>query len=238
MPARSTRWSGRTAPASPRSSRSSPACTAATPATFRFDGEPSTSPRPRSQGRRHRGDLPGADALPRPLGHREHLHGPPAARAAGAGSTARAMHAEADGALRPARRAHRPATGPPRGLSIADQQIIEIAKAISLDARVLIMDEPTAALTGVEVERLFAVARQPARRGPRRCCSSRTASTRSSRSATRVTVMRDGDYVATEPIAETDRRRARPPDGRPRGRRRCSPSRRAESATSCSRSRA
>jgi len=48
---------------------------------------------------------------------------------------------------------------PADGLSIADQQIIEIAKAISLDARVLIMDEPTAALSGVEVERLFAVAR-------------------------------------------------------------------------------
>ena len=46
-----------------------------------------------------------------------------------------------------------------RGLSIADQQIIEIAKAISLDAKVLIMDEPTAALSGVEVERLFTVAR-------------------------------------------------------------------------------
>ena len=48
---------------------------------------------------------------------------------------------------------------PAEGLSIADQQIIEIAKAISLDARVLIMDEPTAALSGVEVDRLFAVAR-------------------------------------------------------------------------------
>ena len=48
---------------------------------------------------------------------------------------------------------------PRSGLSIADQQIIEIAKAISLDARLLIMDEPTAALSGVEVERLFAVAR-------------------------------------------------------------------------------
>src|SRR6478735_2302092 len=49
---------------------------------------------------------------------------------------------------------------PALGLSIADQQIIEIAKAISLDARVLIMDEPTAALSGVEVERLFTVARR------------------------------------------------------------------------------
>src|SRR5690625_1821145 len=39
---------------------------------------------------------------------------------------------------------------PAQGLSIADQQIIEIAKAISLDASLLIMDEPTAALSGVE----------------------------------------------------------------------------------------
>jgi rhamnose transport system ATP-binding protein len=44
-----------------------------------------------------------------------------------------------------------------RGLSIAEQQIVEIAKALSLDARVIVMDEPTAALSAVEVERLFRV---------------------------------------------------------------------------------
>jgi rhamnose transport system ATP-binding protein len=48
---------------------------------------------------------------------------------------------------------------PARGLSIADQQLVEIAKALSFDARVLVMDEPTAALSGVEAERLFAVVR-------------------------------------------------------------------------------
>src|SRR5689334_2423787 len=46
---------------------------------------------------------------------------------------------------------------PARGLSIADQQLVEIAKALSYDARVLVMDEPTAALSGVEEDRLFAV---------------------------------------------------------------------------------
>lgn len=48
---------------------------------------------------------------------------------------------------------------PARGMSIADQQIVEIAKALSLDAQVVVMDEPTAALSAAEVDRLFAVVR-------------------------------------------------------------------------------
>ncbi|WP_133645206.1 sugar ABC transporter ATP-binding protein [Paraburkholderia flava] len=47
-----------------------------------------------------------------------------------------------------------------RGLSIADQQVIEIAKALSLNANVLVMDEPTAALSLPEVERLFTIVRR------------------------------------------------------------------------------
>nr|WP_202422272.1 sugar ABC transporter ATP-binding protein [Nocardiopsis alba] len=47
-----------------------------------------------------------------------------------------------------------------RGLGIAQLQMVEIAKALSLDAGILIMDEPTAVLTTEEVERLFAIARR------------------------------------------------------------------------------
>jgi rhamnose transport system ATP-binding protein len=91
---------------------------------------------------------------------------------------------------------------PALGLSIADQQIVEIAKAISLDARVLIMDEPTAALSGVEVERLFAVARSLRDEGRALVFISHRFDEVFDLCDT-VTVMRDGDYIATRSIAET-----------------------------------
>lgn len=91
---------------------------------------------------------------------------------------------------------------PTRGLSIADQQIIEIAKAISLDARVLIMDEPTAALSGVEVDRLFKVARSLRDEGRALLFISHRFDEVFELCDT-VTVMRDGEYVATSAIAET-----------------------------------
>ena len=92
---------------------------------------------------------------------------------------------------------------PARGLSIADQQIIEIAKAISLDAALLVMDEPTAALSGVEVDRLFSVARSLRDEGRALVFISHRFDEVFSLCDT-VTVMRDGAYVATQPIAETD----------------------------------
>ena len=52
-----------------------------------------------------------------------------------------------------------------RGLSMADQQLVEIAKALSVDARILIMDEPTASLSLHEVERLFSIVRPLRDRG-------------------------------------------------------------------------
>ena len=54
---------------------------------------------------------------------------------------------------------------PVRGLSMADQQLIEIAKALSLEATVLILDEPTASLSLHEVERLFTIVRRLRDRG-------------------------------------------------------------------------
>ena len=63
-------------------------------------------------------------------------------------------------------------------LTVGAQQAVEIAKAMSRSARILIMDEPTAALSAHEVDRLFRQVR-PARRIWRgRCCSSVTGSTR------------------------------------------------------------
>lgn len=88
------------------------------------------------------------------------------------------------------------------GLSIADQQIIEIAKAISLDASVLIMDEPTAALSGVEVDRLFAVARSLRDEGRALVFISHRFDEVFDLCDT-VTVMRDGEYISTDAIAET-----------------------------------
>ena len=91
---------------------------------------------------------------------------------------------------------------PALGLSIADQQIIEIAKAISLDARLLIMDEPTAALSGNEVARLFAVARSLRDEGRALVFISHRFDEVFALCDT-VTVMRDGSYISTDRIAET-----------------------------------
>jgi rhamnose transport system ATP-binding protein len=90
---------------------------------------------------------------------------------------------------------------PAEGLSIADQQIIEIAKAISLDASVLVMDEPTAALSGVEVERLFSVARSLRDEGRALVFISHRFDEVFALCDT-ITVMRDGEYISTS--ATTD----------------------------------
>ena len=89
---------------------------------------------------------------------------------------------------------------PARGLSIADQQLVEIAKALSFDARVLIMDEPTAALTGSEVARLFGVVRTLLERGAAVLFISHRLE-EVFELCRRVTTLRDGRWVASEPVA-------------------------------------
>jgi ribose transport system ATP-binding protein len=81
-------------------------------------------------------------------------------------------------------------------LKVAQQQMVEIAKALSLDASVLIMDEPTAALTQTEIEELFRIIRSLREQGRGIVhISHRLEELREI--ADRVTVMRDGRHVAT-----------------------------------------
>ena len=89
---------------------------------------------------------------------------------------------------------------PARGLSIADQQIVEIAKALSFDARVLIMDEPTAALTGSEVARLFGVVRTLQQQGAAVLFISHRLEEIFALCG-HVTTLRDGAVISTEPLA-------------------------------------
>jgi rhamnose transport system ATP-binding protein len=87
-----------------------------------------------------------------------------------------------------------------RGLSIADQQIVEIAKALSLDARVIVMDEPTAALSAAEVARLFEVVRALRADGAAVLFISHRLE-EVFEVCQRVTVMRDGRHVLTRELA-------------------------------------
>ncbi len=91
-------------------------------------------------------------------------------------------------------------TKPMRGLSIADQQMVEIARALASDSRVIIMDEPTAPLTPKEVETLFTIARRLRDEGRTLIfISHRLEEVRAL--CDRVTVFRDGNKVATEHIS-------------------------------------
>jgi rhamnose transport system ATP-binding protein len=89
-----------------------------------------------------------------------------------------------------------------RGLSIADQQVVEIAKSISVGAKVIIMDEPTAALSGVEVERLMGIARQLRDEGRGLIFISHRFDEVFALADT-ITVMRDGAHVATNETSAT-----------------------------------
>jgi len=99
---------------------------------------------------------------------------------------------------------HLPVTRPVRLCRIAEQQLIEVAKALSLNARILVMDEPTSALAEAEVERLFGVIRALAARGVAILYISHRLE-ELPQIAHSVTVMRDGAHIDTRPLAEAPR---------------------------------
>ncbi|MEE8886162.1 MAG: sugar ABC transporter ATP-binding protein [Eubacteriales bacterium] len=90
-----------------------------------------------------------------------------------------------------------------RDLSVGQQQMVEIAKALMVDAKVIIMDEPTAALTEKETEVLFKVARSLRRNGVSIIYISHRME-EIFELCDRITVLRDGEYVGTKRIQDTD----------------------------------
>ncbi|MEP6502452.1 MAG: sugar ABC transporter ATP-binding protein [Betaproteobacteria bacterium] len=88
------------------------------------------------------------------------------------------------------------------GLSVAQQQMVEIAKALSMQARLLIMDEPTSSLTDVETTQLFRVIHELKRAGSGIVYISHRLDELEGL-VDRVTVLRDGRYIMTKPFAET-----------------------------------
>jgi ribose transport system ATP-binding protein len=88
-----------------------------------------------------------------------------------------------------------------KDLTVVERQIVEIVKALSAEARIIVMDEPTAALTPPEVERLFQIIEDLKQRNVAVIYISHRLD-EVFRIAQRVTVLRDGRHVATRPIEE------------------------------------
>lgn len=86
-------------------------------------------------------------------------------------------------------------------LSVAQQQMIEIAKVLSRNARIIVMDEPSAALTNREIDRLFEIIKTLKAKGAGIIYISHRLE-ELPRIADRVTVMRDGRVIETRPIAD------------------------------------
>ncbi len=89
-----------------------------------------------------------------------------------------------------------------RDLSVAEQQMVEIARALSMKSRLIVMDEPTSALSRTEVEKLFSIIRGLKREG----ISTIFVTHRLDEVfeiSDRFTVLRDGRHVGTGAVAET-----------------------------------
>lgn len=87
------------------------------------------------------------------------------------------------------------------GLTVAKQQMVEIAKAISYHSRILIMDEPTAALTNDEIDDLFRVVERLKKQNIAIVYISHRMD-ELKRICDKITIMRDGKYIDTSPMQE------------------------------------
>ena len=92
---------------------------------------------------------------------------------------------------------------PVKDISVGKQQLVEIAKALSLNARIIVMDEPTGALTVAETEKLFQVIRELKRQGKSIVYISHRLS-EIFEICDDVTVLRDGRLIGERPVAELD----------------------------------
>lgn len=88
-----------------------------------------------------------------------------------------------------------------RTLSVAEQQMVEIAKAISFNSRILVLDEPTAALTESEIDKLFNIIKKLKSKGVGMIYISHRLE-ELSRIADLVSVIRDGQYIGTYPYKD------------------------------------
>lgn len=90
-----------------------------------------------------------------------------------------------------------------KNLGVAQQQMVEVAKALSLDSNIIIMDEPTASLTHKEIENLFGIIRRVRNKGVSIIYISHRME-EFEMIGDRVTVMRDGKTIKTLNISETN----------------------------------
>lgn len=89
-----------------------------------------------------------------------------------------------------------------KDLPIAKQQMVEITKAVSVNSKILVMDEPTSSISDKEVENLFKIMRDLTQKGVGIVYISHKMSELDT-ICDRVTVMRDGEYVGTKNVKET-----------------------------------
>ena len=180
-----------------------------------FDGQPVEFASPEAgAARRHHHDLPGDQPHPAIARWPRTSFSAATPRRFGLIDWRR-MNREADAAAAPLRRQDRRRASRSFAYNTAIQQMVAIARAVSFDAKLVIMDEPTSSLADHEVEMLFGVIRQLRDSGVSVIFVSHKLD-ELYEVCDRVTVMRDGRTVATQPHGRDQQARARRRHARPR----------------------